>query len=215
MTPRILSDLIGTLQSTFRIGTTRLNNNSGVIQAENAAGTAKVPIAASVIAAIAADNKRSGFKVAEGMSADVDYELPAADGSTNQVLTTNGSKVLTWSTVATGNNAVKEQTESITFESVSPHAIFTPPANAVISKVLVNVTEAFNGTSPQLSVGVSGTPAKYMGTTENILGTIGVYEVEPRLTEDGSPEEIIITFSTGSGASAGACDVSVLYANPS
>lgn len=42
----------------------------------------------------------TGFK-AQAMAADVMYTLPAADGSLNQVLTTNGAKVLSWSSATT------------------------------------------------------------------------------------------------------------------
>ena len=212
---RIISDLVGTLQNTFRLGTARIKNATNVIQARNAADTANIPLTASVIAALAADGKRGGFKVAEGMSADTDYELPAADGSTGQGLVTNGSKVLSWSTLATGENAVKEQIETITWKTVSPVTIFTPPANARINKIIVDVETAFDGAASALSVGVSGAPARYMGTTENALDAIAIYEVEPLFEEDGTPDEIIVTFAIGAGATVGSCRVSVTYSNPS
>lgn len=212
---KIISDLVGTLQSYLRIGTVQIKNDSNVIRARNAADTANVPFTASVIAAVAADGKRGGFKVAEGMSADTDYELPAADGSSGQALVTNASKVLSWATVATGSNAVKTQIETIGYGTSSPVTIFTPPANGRIETVIVKVTEAFNGTSPSMSVGVSGTPAKYMGATDILLATVGVYEVSPLYTEDGTPDAVIVTFVAGEGASTGSCEVSVTYSNPS
>lgn len=43
----------------------------------------------------------TGFK-AQAQVTNVVYTLPAADGSSNQVLSTNGSAVLSWSTVAAG-----------------------------------------------------------------------------------------------------------------
>lgn len=43
-----------------------------------------------------------GFKAPASLAADVTFTLPTADGTSNQVLTTNGSGTLTWSTVAAG-----------------------------------------------------------------------------------------------------------------
>lgn len=210
---KIISDLVGTLQSYLRIGTVQVKNDSGVVRMRNAGDTVNVPMTASIIAAIAADGKRSGFSVPEGMSGDVDYTMPNADGSTNQVLMTNGSKVLSWGTVAIDNNTVKEQIEVIAFGTTSPVAMFTPPANARIMKVLVDVETAFNGTAPTLSVGVAGGTSRYMGTTENLLKTAGLYEVSPMYEEDGTPDEVIVTFNMDS-SSEGSCRVSVTYANP-
>jgi hypothetical protein len=210
---KIISDLIGTLQSYLRIGTIQVKNDTGVVRMRNAADSANVPLTASVIAAIAADGKRSGFSVPEGMSADVDYVMPAADGASGQVLSSDGSKTLSWQTVATAQNTVKEQIETIAFGTSSPVAMFTPPANARILKVVVDVETAFNGTAPTLSVGVAGGTSRYMGATENLLKTVGQYEVTPMYEEDGTPDEVIITYSADS-SSEGSALVSVSYANP-
>lgn len=210
---KIISDLVGTLQSYLRIGTVRVKNDIGVVRMRNAADTANVPLTASVIAAIAADGKRSGWSVPEGMTADVDYVMPAADGSTSQVLTTDGNKTLSWSTVAVDQNTVKEQIETIAFGTSSPVAMFTPPANARIQKVVVDVKTAFNGTAPSLSVGVAGGTSRYMGATDSLLKTVGIYEVTPMYEEDGTPDEVIITYSADS-SSEGSAKVSVTYANP-
>jgi len=47
-----------------------------------------------------------GFEAPTTVSANKVWTLPAADGSANQLLTTNGSGVLTWSTVAAGGTTV-------------------------------------------------------------------------------------------------------------
>ena len=45
-----------------------------------------------------------GFKASAAMGADIDYVLPAADGSSGQQLTTNGSGVLSWAAAGAGGS---------------------------------------------------------------------------------------------------------------
>jgi hypothetical protein len=92
--------------------------------------------------------------------------------------------------------------------------MFTPPANATIQSVLVDVETAFDGTAPSLSVGVSGETSRYMGTTDLDLKTVAIYEVTPSYEEDGTPEAVIITYSADS-SSEGSAIVYVTYSNPS
>lgn len=212
MANRILSDLIGTLQSFFRIGNLRIKDNSGVLEAKNKADTAYAQMAA---AALKLQGPTSGVTTLTPADAVTEsWELPDADGSTGQALVTDGSGKLSFETVATGSNAVKAETETVTYNASSPVSVFTPPANAHIMQVIVDVEETFDASGAQLSVGVSGETTRYMGATDNDLALAAVYEVSPNYEEDGTPEEVIITFTPGSGGTQGSALVKVIYANP-
>ncbi len=213
MANRIISDLVGTLQSTFRLGAGRLKIVSSVLTARNAADTANYPIAASTVGHLAADGKRVTLDVAEGMAADLTFTLPVADGSSGQAIVTDASGNLSFTSIATANNTVKEYEDVVAFGTSSPITVFTPPADARIGKIKVEVETAFNGTAPTLSVGVAGSTARYMGATDSDLKTVGIYEVDAAYEEDGSPEAVIITYSADS-SSEGSARVSIQYANP-
>lgn len=211
---RIISDLVGTLQSTFRLGTARLKVASSILTARNSADNADYPFAASAIDHNASDGKKVRLQAQSGMSADVTLNLPLADGSTGQALITNGSGTLSFTDIATAQNTVKEQEEEILYSASSPVTMFTPPASARIGRIKIEVETAFNGTAPTMSVGVAGGTSRYMGTTDNDLKTAGIYEVDAAYEEDASPEAIIVTFNADS-SSAGAARVTVQYAIPS
>lgn len=49
------------------------------------------------------------------------------------------------------------------------------PANAIVTKVVVNVTQAFDGTAPTLDIGDAGDTDRFMGNAEIDLKTVGVY----------------------------------------
>ncbi|MEY2653570.1 MAG: hypothetical protein RLZZ524_598 [Pseudomonadota bacterium] len=215
MSDRFLSDLVGTLKSSLRIAGIRLKNVSDtVLRARNKADTQDVGLgAASMDLRLPAGTNRVRLAIGSEPAADLEYKLPVADGATDQALVTDGAGQTSWKTVGTGANQVKADTETIAFGTSSPVTILTPPASCTIKRVTVEVETAFDGTAPNLSVGVSGTPARYMATTENDLKTLGIYEVMPEYEEDGTPEAIIVTFNADS-SSAGSCRVCVEYANP-
>jgi hypothetical protein len=210
-TPRYLSDLAGTLWASFRVGLNRLVSASGVITARNAADSANVDIAAAAARLVNADGKKTTLSSATGLAADVAFKLPAADGATNQAMATDGSGNLSFITVATGANAVKSEDQLIAFGSTSPVAIVVLPAGATIQKVTVEVETAFDGT-PSLSVGVAGTPSKYMGATDMDLSTVAIFQVEPMIEEVGSVTPIV-TYAAGS-ASVGSARVTVQWVLP-
>lgn len=211
MATRVISDLIGTLKTYFKVGTVRIVDNSAVLEAKNASGAAYVPIGASSaqlqgaggLTTLAPHASASGLTIT----------LPQTGGSTGQALVTDGAGATSWATMGTGANQVKKDTTSLVFGSSSPVTMFTPPANALIQRVTVIVDTAFDGTAPQVSIGISGTPAKYMGAGENDLKTTGSYEVSPEFLEDGTPDAIIATYVADSSA-AGAARIVVEYANP-
>lgn len=209
---RIISDLIGTMQSFFKIGTLRLKNNSNVLEVRNSGDSGYLPAKMSTINL---NNGSGNITLQSAASGTVILTLPTTDGNTGEVLKTDGNGVLDWVAISTESNAVKTESQVVAYNTASPVSVFTPPANSVIQKVFVTPTVAFNGT-PAMSVGVAGSTSRYMGTTDIDLtdAALPVYEVTPMYTEDASPEEVIVTLSAG-GASAGSCIVSIVYANPS
>lgn len=212
MSDRILADLIGTLKTYFRFGNLRLKDNSGVLEAKNKADTAYANVAAAGLVLQGATSGVTTLTPADEQTES--WELPDADGSTGQAMVTDGSGKLSFATVATGSNAVKSETETVVFDASSPITIFTPPASAHILTVIADVETAFDATGASLSVGIAGTTTKYMGATDNDLAIAAVYEVSPNFEEDETPDAVIITFSAGTGGSAGAAKVKVIYANP-
>ena len=87
--------------------------------------------------------------------------------------------------------------------------------NAGASDAAISVTIVNDGTASQtLSVGVSGTASKYMGTSDVDLKTTGIYEVDPGVTANGSTEALIATYAADS-SSAGAARIIIAYSIPS
>lgn len=225
----LFSDLIGTTKAYFKIGGTagvRLKNSSGALLVRNtgdsadaAVTTSKVNVSGDVIdinsdaAGAAADWKYTIQRPAAGMTAAVTLTLPVDDGTASQVLSTDGSGVLSWTTAGDTALADKMNSTSLAFGSASPVAMFTTGAADIIDRIEVVIDTAFDGT-PTMSVGVAGTTSKYMGTTDVDLTTTAatVFEVHPGLDAAGA-ESLIITYSAG-GAAAGAARVIVHYGTP-
>ena len=214
MANRTISDLVRTMASYFRIGTFRLKDASGTLEVRNGVDDAYAPASASQINIQGATSGAVGLKAADVAGA-VTYTLPAADGSSGEALTTDAAGNLSWAPLATASGELKSHTEPIASgDGAGPVAIVTPPASAVIVKVIVDVDTAFDATTPSLSVGIAGTVSQYMAATDVDLATVGTYEVQPMFQEDAEPDAIIATWAPGTGGTAGAAFVTVQYANP-
>jgi hypothetical protein len=161
----------------------------------------------------AADWKLTLSRPSSGMSADVEFVLPAADGSPNQAVVTDGDGNLSFADVGTAASALKFDSTSVAFGTSSPVTMFSTGASDVIDHIDIIVDTAFNGTAPTLTVGISGTTAKYSGTGDCDLKTAGIYTIYPGLSAQGA-EALIITYSADS-SSAGAARVIVHYGAPS
>jgi len=225
----IFESLLGTMASYFKIGGTsgvRLKNSSGNLLVRNTGDSADAEITASKVSIsgeildINSDAAGSGDdwkytlqRPTSGMTAAVTLTLPVDDGSPNQVLQTDGSGNTSWATASSTAACTTRDTTSLAFGSSSPVSMFTLPANAVIEKVTTIVDTAFNGTAPTMSVGVSGTASKYVGSSDVDLKTAGAYVVYNTNTANGSTEALIITYSADS-SSAGAGRVIVDYSVP-
>jgi hypothetical protein len=225
-------DLKGTSQPSLQIekAGVRLKNNSGDLQVKNSADSAFTKVTASSLEAtsdtglvINSDSAGSGadWKItvarpASGMTADYTLTLPTSAGSPSQVLTTNGSGVTSWTTVSGGSsNGELVDTTSIAFNSTASVAMFTLPANAIVHRVEVIIDTPWTTGTATMSVGVSGTTAKYAGS--NLIDLYGAakdrYVSTPGETANGSAESLIITYAA-STSTAGAARVLVYYSNP-
>jgi len=225
----VFIDIKGTSQGSFQLskGGARINNTAGVIEARNAADNAYADIVGQILKANSnelqlnanatlsgANWKMSVLRPATGMTANVNYTLPAApiNGS---LLATDGSGNLSWTApgaVITGFTVMDSQ--SFVFNSASPIALVTIPANAVVHSVEVIIDTLFDG-APTLQVGIAGTTNKYMDTTEvNLNSGLGdIWKTNPSKAPLGTSEAIIATYTQG-GSTVGAGRILVNYSIP-
>lgn len=230
----IWKNLIGTTLAKFQLGVGGVNIKSvaSKLRARNAGDSADAPVVGSVLGASGNDielNESAAGSGADwkfilrrpssGMSEARTLVMPSGNpavGQALQVLSYSGGVVtLDYLTVAAGNDKTVVDTTSLAFGTTSPLSMFTLPANAVVMLVKVIIDTAFNGT-PSVSVGVSGTTSKYLGTSDvDLTAAAGtVFEIAPGLTANVSTEALIATYSAGS-ASAGAARILVEYVIPS
>ncbi len=227
----VFMDLKGTSQSTFQIakGGVKIKNSAGLLQVRNAADSGFADLVAEIVRASGdsivlnndatssfSDWKMTLARPAAGMSADVTYTLPPAP-TNGYILSTDGSGNLTWvapSTPAASNIVLCDST-TVSHSAVSPVAMFTLPANAVVHRVQVIIDTPFNDVAATLEVGITGTTNKYMSTSMNDLaGTAkDVYESVPGEQPVVTTEAIIATMLPGS-SSAGSVRVLVFYSLP-
>ena len=234
----IWKDLLGTTGQFFRVGLSgpRLKNESGALHVRNAADAAFADMVVATLQAAGinitgndlvlnsdgasgADRTMTLRRPSTGMSVNLVIQLPAGDPAPGQAMTVTsfagGVIVLDWATVAGGTDKVVTDTTTLAFGATSPLALFTLPANAVVKSVKVIVDTAFNGT-PTVSIGISGTTSKYMGSGQvDLTAAAGtVFEVDPGLAAVGSTEALIATYAAGS-ASAGSARILGDYVIPS
>ncbi len=225
-------DLLGTTFDKLQvgIGTTAVSIKqvAGKLRARNKADSADAPVVGSVIAAsgdflelnedavgAAADWKYTLARPAAGMTAARTITLPPDAGTAGFALSTDGAGNTSWVAIAAGNDKVITDTTTLAFGSVSPLAMFSLPANAVIHGVTVVIDTAFNG-APSLSVGIAGTVSKYLGATSVDLTQAAAtsFDVEPGLASVGAIEALIATYAAGAAA-AGSARILVAYSIPS
>lgn len=98
-------------------------------------------------------------------TANVDYQLPPADGSAGQVLSTDGAGGLYWGTSRSdATKYTKAYTDMSDASTEKQIALFSLPAKTVIIGVAIKHSVAFSGTGitgMSVSVGISGDKARY------------------------------------------------------
>lgn len=210
MPARYLSDLAGTLRTAFRVGVNKLENVAGILTSRTNAGV-DAPIAASQAQLKGLAFKTTLAPAAAGQVVDLVFKLPSADGATNQAIVTDAAGNLSFASVALGANSMKAEDQLVAFNSVSPVTIVVLPAGATIQRVLVEVETAFDG-APSLSIGITGTPSKYMGTSDLDLSVAATYEVTP-MVEEPTAVSPIVTYAAGA-ATVGSARVTVTWVLP-
>ena len=215
--------LDGTQTTAFQLAATsagvKLKNNSGNLEIRNAADTADASIEASLANLSSATNQVVlGFGQTHPLtlnsgspSATWTFTFPATAGSTGQVLQTDGSGNTSWVNSASGATDVTLQT-ALAFGSSATVSIGTLPANAVITSVEFIVDTAFDG-SPTMSVGITASNSKYMGSGDSDLNIAAGRAVSPNLPSDASSEALNIYYSAGS-STTGAGRLLITYCVP-
>lgn len=225
----LFSDLLGTTKAFFKIGGTlgvRLKNSAGNLLVRNTGDSADADITVKKLfvsgdaieinsdsAGTSADWKLILQRAAAGMTADVTLTFPIDDGSPGQVLSTDGSGVLSWASAGSTGLADKLDTTSLAFGTSSPLALFSTGAADIVDYIDLVIDTPFDGT-PTVSIGVVGTASKYAGTGDvDLTAAAGtVFQIHPGLDAQGI-EALIATYSAG-GAAAGAARIIVHYATP-
>lgn len=211
MATLILSNLVRTMQSYFRIGAVRITDNSGVVEAKDSAGTSYAAVKATQVRFSGANaSNYVGLTAPSGLGASPLFVLPSADGATGQFLKTDGALNLSFASAM----AYAEQMVDTSFTEAtsSPLTVFTPAANATLTRVQVTISAAAAGGSPTLSVGVVGTVERDMAATECDLKTVGCYEVCPNTDVTGTPGTVIATITPSAQTFTGI--IRIWYVNP-
>ena len=219
----------GTQSTTFQLEAAasgvKLKNLSGNLGVRNAADSADATTTASEFLAsgdtglvINSDATSTGSdwkftlsRPTTGMTADTPWVVPATNGTSGFVLSTDGAGNLSWVASASGSTDTTNTT-SLAFGSSGTVTMFTLPANAVILAITCVVDTAFDST-PTASVGITGNLSKYMGSGDMNLNVAAGWTVNPNLPADSSSEALIITYSAAA-STVGAARFLVTYAIP-
>jgi hypothetical protein len=224
----LFSDLKGTTIGSFLLGLTgvRLKNDSGNLVVRNNADNANAEVTTSKLnvsgdgivinsdAAGSANDWVLNLNRSASQTQNITLTLPPDDGTSGQVLQTDGDGVLSWVSAGTTADLVHVNSTTLAFGDSSP-TLFSLPANAVVHKVRVIVDTPFDGSSPSLSIGLTGNTSKYMATTQvDLKGAAeDVYETNPGKAPVGTTESLLATYVPDS-SSAGSARIEVHYSNP-
>lgn len=215
----------GTTRSVFVVGGPTsglsLKVNGSTLEVMNAAASSDVALTAlsgSLSSAtnqlvLGSSNTHPVTLSSGSPTATYTFTLPPTAGSNTQVLSTDGSGNTSWVSAASTASLLANFTATVTYASTFPYTVDTLPANAVVDHVTVEHTVAWNGTSPSLSVGITGTTSQWVGTGDNFPSVAGRYNCYSYVAGT-SAEPIIISAVPGSGASAGTSVVTVWYYVP-
>jgi hypothetical protein len=223
-------DIRGTSSSYFQIqkGGAKLANEGLGISVRRADGTTYADLYAQQLqlnsnsmvfnynaAGSGADWTYTVSRPVTGMTAAMSVVLPATDGTAGQVLKTDGANNWYFGDIsAPGGLAVASLTIGFAHASAVID-IVQIPANAIITDVKVIVDTAFDVADTLVEVGVTGTPACEMTTSENdLMGSAGDgYSACHNTAPVGGAQMIQANFTKGT-STVGSCRVLVSYCNP-
>lgn len=121
----------------------------------------------------------------------------------------NGSGVMSWTDPATiissFNGSLGIYDNYIHTETGSNNLGDPVEQDGILTKFIINVTTAFDGSSPTIEIGDAGDADRFVVTGDVDLETVGVYIVD-LFYRYGAQTQVTTTI-TASGASQGTCDV--------
>lgn len=123
--------------------------------------------------------------------------------TTSRLMLYNGAS---WNDFSTPNTIAVD----VVFGSTTPVTVLSLPVGYAVTRVVVNVTTAFNGTNPTLSLGIAGDVSKYFATTDVDLTAIASFPLEMNVVAVESEEIIIATYNAGS-STAGTAQILITY----
>lgn len=101
------------------------------------------------------------------------------------------------------------KSDAINYNSASPVSTFDVDANTLVVGVIVQIVTAFVGTSPVLSIGVAGSTARHLATSDVTTTATGFTAIFKPF--DYTSAATIITTIGGTGLSAGVARVWLVY----
>jgi len=158
----------------------------------------------------------TGFRAPASLAADVMYDLPAADGTSGQFLSTNGSKVLSWVTGGgspTANGGTRIRSVSSELITLSTGGATTDssanllPANSLIEAVGCRVTTTIT-TATDWSVGDTTTAARFSSANATLTSgttSVGMNHMKGAVTTDAAGPTQAAAAKPGAGVIR--CDV--------
>lgn len=106
---------------------------------------------------------------------------------------------------------IKHASITLTEADTGANLIKQIPANAFLTRVKVNVTEVFDGTTPTLEIGDGTDPDRHMTALGNKLNKLGLYETS-NLYLYGGATNVNATLTIGGTPTQGQCTVYIEYA---
>ena len=206
--------ITGTQVGKFILGLTgvTLKNNAGNLDVRNNADSAYANVGLNSVT-LNGNTYYNTIQPSASQTQNVVLTLPTDDGSAGQVLSTDGTGVLSWVSAANTAPCLTADTTSFAFGSGSTISAFTLPANAVVDSTVIIVDSAFDGT-PTLSVGYNGGSASYYaGSGDNLLTVADRYQIPNQAAASGTTQSIELYYSAGS-ATTGSGRVIVYYSIP-
>jgi hypothetical protein len=212
MAIRFISDLVGTLKGYFVVQDVQIKDDAGIVALRDADDTAYAGASAKEIELYGQNVASVKLTTVSGATATT-YAFDDADGAAEGYVLTLGAGNRLYPAAPTTTAGMERVQQEIFDQSTSsPLTIFTPPANALITMVQIEVTGAASGNSASVSVGISGDEDRDMDETDVNLKKAALFEVEPNTDVGGTPEAIILTVTPGSETFSG--EVRVWYSIP-
>lgn len=156
-------------------------------------------------------SRTTTITMATGGGGDITMVLPNTDGAAGNVFTTDGAGNTAW----TDLDIVSSKILTLNFDDSASQSLSAAVSGRLIDKIIVKVTTTFDNDSTEalIDIGISGTVDKYVDQTEVDLSTVGIYIIDVANYESGS-EEILATFTAGSGATQGVAEIILVQSIP-